>query len=217
MRAIAPLLVGVAPFGLILGVAAAASRIGAGLGWATSPIIFGGSAQLVTIELSDAGAAAAVVVATALVVNARHLMYSAALADDFRDFSPVWRYTLPYLMTDQAFAVSITRYADVDDAGYKRWFFLGAGLALWLPWQVTTAIGAVLGAQIPTSWSLDFTIPLVFLVLMILAIRDRPGVIAAVVGGVAAVAGRTIPYKLGLMIATALGVAAGVIAEKTRR
>jgi len=217
VRAIAPLLVGVAPFGLILGVAAAASRIGAGLGWATSPIIFGGSAQLVTIELSDAGAAAAVVVATALVVNARHLMYSAALADDFRDFSPVWRYTLPYLMTDQAFAVSITRYADVDDAGYKRWFFLGAGLALWLPWQVTTAIGAVLGAQIPTSWSLDFTIPLVFLVLMILAIRDRPGVIAAVVGGVAAVAGRTIPYKLGLMIATALGVAAGVIAEKTRR
>lgn len=213
----APLLVGVIPFGLILGVAAAASSIGTMLGWATSPIIFAGAAQLVTIELTNAGAAAAVVIATALVVNARHLMYSAALADHFRAFPTRWRYGLPYLMTDQAFAVSITRYATTDDPVYERWFFLGAGLGLWAPWQVVTAVGAVLGAQVPESWSLDFAIPLVFLVLLTLSVRDRPGLVAAVVGATAAVAGRGIPYRLGLIVAAMVGIAAGVIAERVRR
>jgi 4-azaleucine resistance transporter AzlC len=214
--AVAPLLVGVAPFGLILGVAAAASAIGMAAGWATSPIIFGGAAQLVTIELTNAGAAAAVVVATALVVNARHLMYSAALADHFRTFPTPWRYGLPYLMTDQAFAVSITRYGSTDDPVYKRWFFLGAGIGLWAPWQVTTATGALLGAQVPGSWSLDFAIPLVFMVLLILAVKDRPGFVAAAVGGVASVAGRGIPYRLGLIVAAVIGIAAGVIAGRRR-
>lgn len=213
----APLLVGVIPFGLILGVAAAASSIGTMLGWATSPIIFAGAAQLVTIELTNAGAAAAVVIATALVVNARHLMYSAALADHFRAFPTRWRYGLPYLMTDQAFAVSITRYATTDDPVYKRWFFLGAGLGLWAPWQVVTAVGAVLGAQVPESWSLDFAIPLVFLVLLTLSVRDRPGLVAAVVGATAAIAGRGIPYRLGLIVAAMVGIAAGVIVERVRR
>jgi 4-azaleucine resistance transporter AzlC len=217
VRAVAPLLVGVMPFGLILGVAAAASSIGTVLGWATSPIIFAGAAQLVTIELTNAGAAAVVVIATALVVNARHLMYSAALADHFRSFPTSWRYGLPYLMTDQAFAVSITRYTTMDDPVSKRWFFLGAGLGLWGPWQVTTAVGALLGAQVPESWSLDFAIPLVFLVLLILSVGDRPGLVAAVIGGIAAVAGRGIPYRLGLIVAAMVGIAAGVLAERVRR
>lgn len=214
VRSIAPLLVGVIPFGLILGVAAGNAAMGAGLAWSTSWIIFGGAAQLVTIELSNGGAAAIVIVATALVVNARHLMYSAALAEPFRDFPPPWRYGLPYVMTDQAFAVSITRYASVDDPVYRRWFFFGAGSALWIPWQITTATGALAGALIPQSWSLDFAIPLVFMVLMIPALARKPGVLAAVVGAVVAVVAQDVPYRLGLIIAALAGIAAGVIAER---
>ncbi len=216
-RAVAPLLVGVVPFGLIFGVAASSAAMGAGLAWATSPVIFAGAAQLVTIDLTNTGAAAAVVIATALVVNARHMMYSAALAEHFRAFPTPWRYGLPYLMTDQAFAVSINPFAETDNATYKRWFFLGAGLGLWLPWQLSTATGVVVGTQLPESWSLDFAIPLVFMVLAILAIRDRPGLIAALVGGAAAVAAKDVPYGLGLMVAAASGITAGVIAERVRR
>lgn len=213
-RSIAPLLVGVVPFGLILGVAAGSSVMGAGLAWSTSFIIFAGAAQLVTLDLADADAAAVVIIATALVVNARHLMYSAALADHFREFPTPWRYGLPYLMTDQAFAVSIVRYETTDDPAYKRWFFFGAAIGLWIPWQATTALGAVLGAQIPASWSLDFAIPLVFMALIIPALEKRPGVVAATVGALAAVLGRDIPYRLGIIVAAVLGVTAGVIAEK---
>lgn len=170
-----------------------------------------------TIELTNTGTAALVVIASALVINSRHIMYSAALADDFRAFPAVWRYGLPYLMTDQAFAVSITRYATVDDPTYRRWFFLGAGMGLWVPWQITTAVGTLVGAQIPESWSLEFAIPLVFMVLLVPALTDRPGLAAAVAGGATAVLARDLPYGLGLIVAALIGITAGVVVERLSR
>jgi branched-subunit amino acid transport protein len=148
MRSVAPLLVGVVPFGLIFGVTAAGSAVGGGLGYASSVIIFAGAAQLATVQLITAGSAAAVVIATALVINARHLMYSAALAPHFREFPASWRLALPFILTDQAFAVSITRYETESDPDYRRWFFFGGAISLWVTWQVTTAAGVLLGASI---------------------------------------------------------------------
>jgi 4-azaleucine resistance transporter AzlC len=214
MRTVAPLLVGVAPFGLIFGVTAADSAMGGGLGYASSVIIFAGAAQLATVQLITAGSAAAVVIATALVINARHLMYSAALAPHFREFPAGWRLILPYILTDQAFAVSITRYQAESDPEYKRWFFFGAAISLWVTWQLTTAVGMVLGASIPESWSLDFAIPLVFLALLVPALRDRPSVTAALVGGLVALAANDVSYNIGLLIGALSGIAAGVIAER---
>ena len=213
MRAVAPLLVGVAPFGLILGATAAGSALGGELGYATSLIIFAGAAQLATVQLIDAGSAAAVVIATALVINARHLMYSAALAPHFRDFPAQWRFGLPYMLTDQAFAVSITRFNEDTSADYRRWFYFGGAMSLWMTWQVTTATGVIVGASVPESWSLEFAIPLVFLALLIPALRDRPAAVAAVVGGVVAVLAHDVSYNLGLMIGAMAGIVAVVVAE----
>lgn len=214
---VAPLLLGVVPFGLVLGVVAAESSVGPALGWATSFIIFGGSAQLATIQLLDEGVVAAVVIATALVINSRHTMYSAALVPYFNDF-PTWaRYVLPYLMTDQAFAVSIVRYQHVDDPVYQRRYFTGAALGLWIPWQVSTLLGVVVGAQLPESLSLEFAIPLVFVALLVLTVRGRPDLVAAIVGGTVAVLTTAAPLGLGLMIGALAGVVAGVAAQRVAR
>ncbi len=216
-RAVSPLLIGVVPFGLVLGVVAADSVIGPFLGYATSIVIFAGAAQLATIQLLDDGVVGAVVIATALVINSRHLMYSAALAPHFGEF-PRWsRYLLPYILTDQAFAVSIVRYRDVTDPVYKRWYFTGAGLTLWGSWQVATMIGVVLGAQLPESLSLEFAIPLVFVALLVLTVRSRPELVAAIVGGVVAVLAASAPYGLGLIIGALSGVVAGVAASRMLR
>ena len=75
-------------------------------------------------------------------------------------------------------------------------------------------LGALAGALIPESWSLDFAIPLVFMVLIIPALDRKPGIAAAIVGGVVAVTARDVPYRLGLIIAALAGIAAGVIAER---
>ena len=217
VRAFAPLLIAVIPFGLVFGIVAAGSEVGPWLGGATSFIIFAGAAQLATLQLIDAGAAGAVVIATALVINARHLMYSAALAPAFREFPKGARIALPYLLTDQAFALSIVRFGEVEDPAYRRWFFTGAGLSLWGPWQVFTIAGIVLGAQVPESWSLDFAIPLMFVILLVPTIKGRPELIAAVVGATVAVIADGTPYGLGLIIGAVSGVAAGVIAYRTAR
>ena len=214
MRSVGPLLVGVVPFGLIFGVTAAGSSVGGGLGYATSLIIFAGAAQLATVQLFTDGAAAAVVLATALVINARHLMYSAALAPHFREFPRVWRLGLPYILTDQAFAISILRYESVSDPVYRRWFYFGGAMSLWVTWQVSTATGVVLGASIPESWSLDFAIPLVFLALLVPALRSRPSVLAAVVGGLVALVAHDVAYNLGLIVGALAGITAGVSAER---
>lgn len=216
-RAISPLLLGVIPFGLILGATAAVGTVGAALGWSTSWIIFGGAAQFVTIGLLDGGAAAAVVIATALVVQSRHFLYSAAMAPHFRSFGPGWRFTLPYLLTDQAFAVSIVAYGDFDDPTVKRWFYIGAATTLWVVWQITTLIGALLGAEVPESWSLDFAIPLVFLALLMPLLKNRPSLAAAVTGGVVSVVAWPAPYNLGLIIGALAGIVAGVLVERTTR
>jgi 4-azaleucine resistance transporter AzlC len=213
--AVSPLMIGVIPFGLVFGVAAAASSVGGAIGWASSWIIFGGAAQIATIQLLDEGTTAVVVIATALIIQARHIMYSAAMAPHFREFPAAWRRGLPYLLTDQAFAVSIIRYETVTDPTYKRWFFLGAGITLWTVWQTTTGIGVLLGAQIPAAWSLEFTIPLVFLALLIPTLRTRPAVVAAAVGGTVALLGYSMPYNLGLIVGAMSGVMAGVIAERS--
>ncbi len=212
--AVSPLMLGVAPFGLVLGVTIAATRIDNLLGWATSIIIFAGAAQLATVELVDQAAPGVVIIATALVINARHFMYSAALSPHFKDYPGHWRLAGPYLLTDQAFALAITRYENVADPVYKRWFYLGAALTLWVIWQITTAAGVVLGAQIPGSWNLDFAIPLVFLSLLIPTVRTRPSLVAALVGGGLAVLGRTLPNGTGLIVAAVVGIGAGVIAER---
>ena len=215
--ALTPLLLAVIPFGLVLGVTAASTAVGGLLGVATSSIIFAGAAQLVTVQLLATDTSIIVVIVTALVVNVRHLMYSAALAPHFSEWSRRSRILLPYLLTDQSFTLSIIRYETVDDPVYKRWYFLGAGLALWLPWQLSTAAGVVVGAQIPGSLDLGFAIPLVFLVLLIPAVQTRPGLGAAIVGGVVAVVAAAAPYGLGLVIGALAGIAAGVLLEGRAR
>ncbi len=73
---------------------------------------------------------------------------------------PLWKWLLAYLLTDEAYAVTILYYQEPGDDRQKHWYFLGAGLALWTAWQLSTAAGIFLGGHIPASWSLDFASPL---------------------------------------------------------
>ena len=97
--------------------------------------------------------------------------------------------------------------------GVKHWYFLGAGLALWSTWQLSTAVGIFLGAQIPASWSLDFTLALTFIALVVPALRDKPSVLAALAAGFIAVLTSGLPLKLGLVAASMVGIIVGLWSE----
>ena len=208
-----PLMLGYLPFGLVLGATIADSSVPDVLGWATSPLIFAGAAQLAVVDLLDTGAALAVVVATALVINARHLMYSAAIAPWFRGTPLWWRLTAPHLMADPVYTFAAARFPGLPSQRSQRIYWLTVGLTGWVAWSLMTAAGIVLGAQLPAALDLQLAVPLVFLALLVPAVTDRPTLAAAVVGGLATVAADGLPLHLGLLAGALTGVAAGVLLD----
>jgi branched chain amino acid efflux pump len=217
LKAEIPILLGVIPFGMIYGVLARGAGIPPAAAQAMSAIVFAGSAQFISAQLYGAGAPGLIIVLTASIVNLRHALYSASVQPYIRHLRPAWRWPLAYLLTDEAYAVTITHYLQisVDDAhrANTHWFFLGAGLALWSTWQVSTAVGIFLGARLPASWSLDFTLALTFIALLMPNIQDRASLAAALAGGMAAILAFSLPLKLGLVLASVVGIAAGMWVE----
>jgi len=207
-----PLLLGVAPFGLVAGIAAVNAGLDLGGAVAMSVVVFAGASQLAALELLGRDAPLAVVVATAAVINLRMLMYSASIAPYFRDFTGRWRAGLAYLLTDQAYALSVATYR-ADDGVDRRAYYLGVALTLWVVWQVTTVAGVVVGTGVPDAWGLEFAVPLVFLALLVPAMEDRPSTVAGLVGGGIAVAAAGLPLNLGLLAGATAGVAGGLAAE----
>jgi 4-azaleucine resistance transporter AzlC len=219
VRAEFPLLIGVFPFGMIYGVLA----LGAGMprleAQAMSAIVFAGSSQLVATQLIALNVPSLVIVLTIFVVNLRHALYSASIAPHIHKLSPGWKLLLGYLLTDEAYAVAITRYADenqAQDTRHAHGFFLGAGLALWTTWQLSTAAGIFLGAVVPDTWQLDFTLALTFIAIVVPQIRDRASLAAAATAGVVVLLAADLPYKLGLVVAALVGISAGMVMEGRR-
>jgi len=212
-RAELPIVFGVVPFGLIYGVVTRAAGMPPALALAMSSIVFAGSAQLIGAKLIGASVPGAIILLTTLVVNLRHILYSASVAPYLRRLSPGWKAVLAYLLTDEAYAVVISHYEQPGDVAHKHWYFLGAGLTLWTTWQLSSAAGIYLGGQVPPSWSLDLSVPLTFIGLVLPALRDRAMVAAALTAGLTAVAASALPLKLGLIVAAVVGIAAGLLVE----
>ncbi|WP_135828571.1 AzlC family ABC transporter permease [Halorussus halobius] len=206
-------MLGVAPFGMVFGVAAVGSDVPVVETVAMSVVIFAGASQLAAVELVGQNAPAAVVVATVLVINLRMMMYSASIAPHFERLSARWKALLSYLLTDQAYAASIFEFENDDDVS-RKWYFLGVAGPIWLMWQVATVAGIALGSGVPDGWHLDFAVPLVFLALVIPAVTDRSTAVAAVVGGSVAVAAAGFPFNLGLITAAVAGIAGGLVTEE---
>jgi 4-azaleucine resistance transporter AzlC len=214
MKAEAPILLGTMPFGMIFGALAVANGLPAGIAMSMSSIVFAGSAQFVVTQLIGQAVPWLVIILTAAVVNLRHVLYSASLAPHVRHLPARWKALLAYLLTDEAYAVAITRYNQPDHGGPNgHWYFFGAGFILWASWQLATAAGVLLGALVPASWSLDFALPLTFIALVVPALRDRAIVTTAIVAGIIAVIAFAMPLKLSLITAVVAGIVAGLLME----
>ena len=223
-RAVAPMLVGTIPFALVAGATPVAGGLGGGAAIGLSSIVFAGASQLAAADSLIAHGSALVAILAACTINLRLLLYSASLAPHVAREPMRRRVLMAYLLTDQAYAVAITRWskeADLAAAGgpepdaHRRVpYYLGAALLLWSSWQVFTVVGVLVGSAVPDSLPLDFAVPLVFLVLLVPAITSRPAAVAAAIGGLAAVVTDEVSSgQLAIMIGALSGIAAGTAAE----
>lgn len=206
------------PFGLAAGAAMGATQVPAWLSTLTSPVIFAGAAQIAAVQLLDAGAGIALVVFTVAVINARHLLYSAALAPHLADWSLRQRLAGAFLLADPVYALAAARF-DADGGGGSRRertaFYFAAGLVCLVGWSGLLTIGIVAGGFIPGWVPLELAIPLTFLLLTVPLIKNSAGLVAGAVGGVVALLAHGLPLGIGLIAGAVAGVVAGAIVLDT--
>ncbi|MCB0119346.1 MAG: AzlC family ABC transporter permease, partial [Anaerolineales bacterium] len=199
----------VIPFAMISGVAAVSVGLTFFEAMGMSVVVFAGASQLAVFQLMSVGSPWIIMVLTAWIINLRFTMYSATLAPHLQKLSNWRKAVLAYMLSDQAFGVSMSRFVSAEDKIDHRWYYFGTALTIWVTWQISALIGALLGPLVPASWGFDFAFPLSFMALMFTALRDRPTVIAALAGGFVAVLAKGLPYNLGLVLAISIGIAAG--------
>jgi predicted branched-subunit amino acid permease len=214
VRAALPVLLGVIPFGVITGVAMVASGIPPLVALVMSLLVFAGASMVASAQLLASGSPALLVILTTLIINLRFMMYSASLRLHFARAPLRWRLLLGYLTADNVYGLMLQRFSDHPDDAGKMPFFLGAGGAIWLVWQLAVLLGVVIGAGVPASWHLEFAAPLAFIAMTMPLLRDRAMVAAALAAGITVIAAHALPLKLSVLVAAAVGISAGMLFER---
>ena len=201
-----PLLLPVVPFGIIFGAIGIELGFGPYITYATSIIIFSGASQIVFFQLLSNGASSLIAITSSSVVSTRHLLYGAVVAQYLSKLSLMWKIFLSYLLTDQAFAVSQEFFKKNSNDEYKHYHLLGAGLTLWIVWQLTTVIGILLGSIVPEELGLSFTIPLTFLALLINYFRKIDHLIVIFLSGLSSILFYEAPLKSYIILSCVISL-----------
>ena len=206
-----PLVIPAIPFGFVLGLAITESAMPLWAAWLTSPLIFAGAAQLTMVTIAGSASLWAIISAV-LVINSRHVMYSAALAPVFRH-QPRWlRWLAPFVMVDQVFALAVLRHDDPPPS-FRR-YYITVGIVFFSVRNLAVPLGMVVGPIIPESWQLDFAPVVMFAGLTLFAVKRVPAGVAALVGGLVSLAAAGLPDRLGILLGAVAGVIAGAIVDQ---
>ena len=215
-----PLIVGAIPFGIIFGTVAVAGGLSLPETLGMSLFVFAGSAQFVAVGLIAAGTGWPIVILTTFVVNLRHALYSATLAPRVCRLPQRWQIPIAFFLTDETFAVVARRFqkesAEAEADPGAKWYYLGSAIAMYANWQLCTLLGATIGRLFPNiaEWGLDFAMPVTFIGMTAPYLRGKPMIFTAVVAGAVSLAAFALPNKLGLIVAVAAGIMAGVFSER---
>jgi 4-azaleucine resistance transporter AzlC len=183
---------------------------------AMSALVFAGSAQFIAVGLVAAHTPVAIIVLTTLIVNLRHMLYSATLLPYLKELPQKWKIPLAFWLTDETFAVTAHRFQKDDSSDCKHWYQLGSSVAMYLNWQFWCFLGLILGNRIPDaqSWGLDVAMPVTFIGMIIPFVKTLPVAVCALTAGAAALLTLALPYKLGIVVSAFAGIASGLMAQR---
>ena len=209
---------GIAAWGLMTGVAMVKSGLSTFEALLMSLLVFAGSAQLAAVPLITAGAPMWVILATAVCVNLRFVVFSAHLRPYLMHLPLGQRLVSGYFMGDLTYVLFIKRFAepgaDAAQRHTQQAYLAGNSLVNWLSWVVFSVLGVVMANFIPTTWGLGFAGILALLGILCSLASNRLRVLSAGVAGAAAVAAFALPLKLNILVAIAAAVAMCLIIEE---
>jgi branched chain amino acid efflux pump len=183
-RTALPFCVAVVGFGISFGLLARSAEIGPLEAMIMSGTTFAGSAQFAAAGILAAGGAVVSAITAAILLNARYAAIGISVAPVLGG-SPLTRLLLAQLVVDESWAI-----AHLGEGRYDRGRLIGAGLVLYVVWVSSTAVGALGGDVLgdPETLGLDAAFPALFLGLLWPQLKARRAVVAAVLGGVIALA-----------------------------
>ena len=211
----APFILVAGPFGMLFGILATEAGFQLLETMTFSVSVFAGASQFTALQLMHEEAPTIIVLISALAVNLRVAMYSASLTP-YLGAAPLWqRACAAYLVVDQSYALSITKFETEPDmtTPQRLAYFFGTNGVVAPTWYLATLVGALIGSRIPESWALDFVMPVAFLAMIAPMLRTPPHLIAALTASIMALAAAGLPFNLGLIVAGFCGMVAGAQAE----
>ncbi|MCI4662323.1 MAG: AzlC family ABC transporter permease [Neomegalonema sp.] len=210
-----PFALTILPFGLIFGVVAKEAGLDLLETMAMTSLVAAGASQFAVLPMLEQGAPELLAILTGAVVNARMAMYSASLATVWPRSSLGMRMLSAYFLNDQNYALSFRRFRERPDAvaANKLGFYFGVGGLTVSVWVLGTFLGAVIGEQLPPSWSLDFAVPITFIAIVAPILRGLANILAALVGALLSVLLIGLPFGTGFLIAAVCGIFTGYAVE----
>ncbi len=208
-----PICLGYFPVGIafgVLGQKAGLSPVEIGL---MSVLVFAGSSQFIGVALLGSGAGFLSIVATTFTVNLRHLLMSSALASHLRGITPRWLALFGYGVTDESFAVNMTRFRS-SEWDWRRALVLNhvANLA----WVASTVLGGYAGSFIPRgTFGIDYALVAMLICLLVFQLRGRLYVlVAGAAGGLSVVLSLVLPGNGHVVAASVIAATLGLVLQR---
>lgn len=210
-----PFLLVLIPFGLLFGVVSTEAGLDLAQVMGFAVLVLAGASQFTAVQLLGDHTPALVVIVSALAVNLRMAMYSAAMVPWLGAASPRAKGVLAYALIDQTYALAVQHYEANPRLrlDQRLGYFLGAALVCCLPWVAACALGFTLGRAIPESWALDFALPITFLAMVAPMLRSAAHVAAAAVSILGALLCAGLPSGMGVLLTAPVAMAVGALVE----
>lgn len=211
-KACAPTMPGIFAWGMVTGMAMMKSGLTLWQALGMTFLAFAGSAQLAAVPLMATNVPIWMVFLTALVVNLRFVIFAAAVGPHFAHLPWYKRLWFGYFNADITMGLFPQRFpAETIFRGEgKVGFFSGIGYPNWCAWQAGSVAGILLASQIPQNWGIGFAGTLALLAVMIPLVINRAALVGVIVASIVAVGAAGLPYRLGLLLAVILGMAAAM-------
>jgi len=182
---------------------------------AMTMLVYAASAQLAALPLIAAHLPMWTIFFSAISVNLRFTIFSAAMQPRFGTL-PFWRrLVLGYLNGDVAYVLFSKRYSaqqptTTENSAEHEGYFFGVALCNWFFWQIASICGVLFGQQIPASWDIGFAGTLALLAITIPLLVDAAGVLAMLAAAAACLVGLDWPYRLNIVAAVFAATIVGV-------
>ena len=206
VKAGSPTLIGIAAWGLVVGVAMIKTHFTLTQALGMALIVFAGSAQLAALPLIVAGAPIWVIFLTGLMINLRFVIFSVIIAPHFSDLSRWQKAFWGYMTGDVSMIFFMKRFPTEQPEIGKFEYMKGLFVSNWAAWQIGSITGIFLGSAIPDDWGVGYAGTLAILCVLLPMVLNRATLIGVIAAGTVALLTFHWPYKLGMLSAVIVGM-----------